>query len=492
MESLQYSKFTGLDRSTDAIDANQLSFLKCENFIVNRVKHALYSRGGSTGWATVGDIWGISGYAEDTGLARVPVRETIIRHRRTAAITYLEKLDWVTSTWIAFPLGASTNFDVGDTSHFAQIGELFVIAAGRPTKLRDVVTGSVTRFGGPPPAAAPTLSNSGTGITGTYRYVYTFVDQSSGWESSPSPTTALYTVSNKTITLTGLETSCAREGVTLKRIYRTIETGEDPFLFVAEIPLATVSYADTLDSLSLGANAPLALNHNPPPSTSYLIESHEGRFWVVDANDPTKLHFSEAFSGSYAELEYFSPDRVFVFPKRITGVASRPGGGLLVFQPPGFGIHEISGRTESEFAVQVFVPKEGTNFKNSIATDGEVIAFWAEDGPAFITNSGVTREISFPQRELLRDVLVREYNGSIFVWTQYSNAHKQFIFHLSVSDSEASGWIDPGARFVVRWVNDTTGELVNWSLDQGGLPSSGGSWYGGSWYLGTWYGGPWV
>ncbi len=492
MDSTFYSKFTGLDVSTDPEDQSQVSFLKLENFVLNRQLGRIYPRGGSKSWSVTGNILGIGGYARDTGTSRIPVSETIVRHRRTAAISYIEKLNWNTDVWDNITLGANTAFDVSDTTSFAQVSELLAVCGGRPAKIRDISSGSIERLGGPAPSAAPSLTTYGTGLTGTYSYVYTFRDSATAWESSPSSATGLLAVANKTVTVGGLETTCAREGVDKLRIYRTISTGEAPYLYVAELALGTAAYDDTIPDSSLGLTAPDFGDNDPPPANSYLIHAHEDRLWLVDAAEPTKLYYSKAFGGEYRNLEYFSEDRVEYFPKRITGLASRPGGGLLIFQPPGFGIWELSGRTESEFTLQIQYPKEGTNFKDSVKSNGTFVAFWREDGPAYVGGDGILADKTFAARNHVRGALLTEYNNNVQVWTQVSNANKQFIFCLAASDTAASDWYDESTGLPVSWIDADTGATVGWSFDEASPPPTGGNWWGASWYGGSWYGGPWI
>jgi len=127
-------------------------------------------------------------------------------------------------------------------------------------------------MGVPAPTGAPTLVK--TGGSGTVHedraYVYTYISTfgTVKEESAPSPATTISTVEpNATVTVSGF-TAAPTTGynITHRRIYRTV-TGATTttYLFVAEIPVATTSYADTKLIAELGSELP-SLYWNPPPS----------------------------------------------------------------------------------------------------------------------------------------------------------------------------------------------------------------------------------
>jgi hypothetical protein len=123
------------------------------------------------------------------------------------------------------------------------------------------------------PAAAPTLVKSGG--SGTVKedraYVYTNISTfgSVQEESAPSPATTVSAVEpNATVTVSGFS-SVAVSGynITSRRIYRSVAgTDTVSYLFVAEIPVATTSYADTLLAINLGSSL-TSLYYTEPPST---------------------------------------------------------------------------------------------------------------------------------------------------------------------------------------------------------------------------------
>jgi hypothetical protein len=123
------------------------------------------------------------------------------------------------------------------------------------------------------PTAAPTLVKSGgSGAVHEDRaYVYTNVSTfgSVQEESAPSPAGSVSAVEpNATVTVSGFS-SVAVSGynITSRRIYRSVTgTSTVSYLFVAEIPVATTSYADTVLAASLGSSL-TSLYYTEPPST---------------------------------------------------------------------------------------------------------------------------------------------------------------------------------------------------------------------------------
>jgi len=125
-------------------------------------------------------------------------------------------------------------------------------------------------MGVPNPTGAPTLvASSAAGTTETRAYVYTYISEFGDVkeESGPSPAAqVIVDTSGATVTVSGF-TAPPTTGynITARRIYRTI-TGATTvtYSFVAEIPLATTSYVDSLTVAELGSELP-SLYWSPPP-----------------------------------------------------------------------------------------------------------------------------------------------------------------------------------------------------------------------------------
>lgn len=418
-------------------------------------------RAGSKVWAHTGDILGMGVYSVAQSSYRVPNTANVLRHRRNSGTSYIEKYDPSGDTWSALTLGANTSFGANGIAQFAQCGTLLAICGGRPAKLQSI-SGTVERLGGPAPTAAPTWGTSGTGLTGRTMGYYTFYDPTTGWESSPSPVTSLTTLSNQQLDWSALETSCAREGVTQKRLYRTqlAADGQEPYYRVATIALATTTYADTVADASLGAQGPSFNDHDPPPTDSYICIVYANRVWIASGNE---LWYSRPYDGNNYQLEYFSPDRVFRFPQRIMGLAYTPDfGRLLVFCPPGHGIHYIAGKSETTFEQDLFKKSEGTNFPSSICEHEDLVGYWGQNGPTVLSPGGVVTDFSEDVKEEIRQSAAKDYNGDVFIFTLWHPVHECFFWFYSATDSATGLWEDLTIGAVREWEDSTTGAVVDW------------------------------
>jgi hypothetical protein len=446
-----YSDFIGLNRTTNIVDAPQVTFQKLDNLIPNRVKGALVPRPGSTVWATTGTVYGIGSFSKESASYLVPNVEHVIRHRRNGGTSTIERLDWGTSSWTAITLGAQTSFGITGIATFAQIDTVQCICGGRPAYLTDPTSGSINRLGGPAPATAPTWGTSAGSLTGQAYGCYTFYDSTTGWESSPSPLTSLTTLTADQIDWSGLETTCAKEGVDKKRLYRTQSASEGEGLMyrVGEVNLAVTTFTDDVADAAMTSASPDIGDHDAPPTSAYLCIAYANRFWIATGNE---LWYSLPYDGSVSSLQYFSEDRVFRFSARITGLAFTPDfGRLLVFLPVGKGIHYVSGRSEETFEQDIFKATEGTNFPSSISSHEEMVSYWGANGPTIITPGGVVTDFAEDLKEMFRDLATKEYNSDVFIWSAWHPVLESFIWGFAASDTATSQWADAVTDSEALW-----------------------------------------
>lgn len=462
MKSEYYHDFLGIKTKESATAAPSVSFALLENFVTDRIRGGLTKRPGSVKWAHTGAILGIVGYSKESSSHLVPPVTHVLRHRYHSGTSYIEKLDWAGSSWSAITQGANVSFSNTGIMTAAQFGSVLALCGGRPAKLLDPAAGSLSRLGGPGPAAAPSWTLAAGSLTGQAQGCYTFYDATTGWESSPSPVTSLTALSSNQITW-GTATTAAREGVTHKRLYRSqiAAEGEPPFYRVAEITLATASYVDTSADSALGAALEIdSGDHDAPPTESFLVIEWEGRFWIAAGN---ALWYSKAHNGQDVNLEYYSAERVIYFPRRITGLAfTADFARLLVFQPAGSGIHYVAGRTEADFEQKMFKSGEGTNFISSVSYSGEAVVYWGPRGPTMITPSAEVVNIGEDIENSLREALVSEYNGNVYIFSFFHPVYG-FMFFFSTETTDLALWEDPDTHSVIGWQDVVTGETIDWS-----------------------------
>jgi len=154
-------------------------------------------------------------------------------------------------------------FYTGDGAPKATYAAIALSGSNYPTVSRPL--------GIPAPGSAPTVSVTGTpteptDIPETRVYAYTVVNKESGFEfeSAPSAASADATVRvGQSVTVGGFASVPSGYTLTHRRIYRATA---GVFLFVAEIPIASTSYSDSILAEDLGEELP-SLTWLPPPDT---------------------------------------------------------------------------------------------------------------------------------------------------------------------------------------------------------------------------------
>lgn len=149
------------------------------------------------------------------------------------------------------------------------------------------------------PTAAPVAAVAGVEDPApelnTRSYVYTWVDSVSGFESAPSPVSNIVTMDEvgQSVNVT-MSTTAPVDGtynVDTKRIYRTVTgTATVEFQFVAEVPLATAVYNDSIISAETG-EVLLTDDFERPPLTMQGVTAHPAGFFV--GFDGNTMCFSE-------------------------------------------------------------------------------------------------------------------------------------------------------------------------------------------------------
>lgn len=150
-----------------------------------------------------------------------------------------------------------------------------------------------TRHGIYPPVTTGTIATAptGTALTGSYSYKFTFVN-SQAVESDVGPVTNTMTVANENIRITSIPIGAQSFGVAARRIYRTADAGTTYKRVIELANNTTTTYDDAILDASLGAAAPT--DQGVPPNYNVVVY-HQNRLFM---NDPTNLNYVW-----YSELE---------------------------------------------------------------------------------------------------------------------------------------------------------------------------------------------
>ena len=225
---------------------------------------------------------------------------TLVANTRSIYKYYASAAD---AYWLAW---ASEGVDVvasptTDTTDY----RLYYTGDGVPKKTNETLvstgTGAYPRgwlnMGVPAPTGAPTVAASGgSGTTENRAYVYTYISTfgSLKEESAPSPAATVAVLPGGTVTVNGFTAApTSNYNVTHRRIYRSVSgSTTDSYQFVAEIPVATTSYADTLTAAQLGEVIG-TIGWTPPPSDlAGLVALPGGALAGFSGNT---VYFSEPF-----------------------------------------------------------------------------------------------------------------------------------------------------------------------------------------------------
>ena len=151
------------------------------------------------------------------------------------------------------------------------------------------------------PQTAPSVSLSGTGLTGTYSYCVSFVTKW-GAETNVGTGSTPVSPSNQQVTLSQIPIGGA--DVAERKIYRT-KTGGSVYYYLKTLTdnIATET-TDILADTGLGTDiAPV--DHDPPPSDFGMLAEWKHFLWGVRISEPARIYFSHQ---GYPEI--FNTDEV--------------------------------------------------------------------------------------------------------------------------------------------------------------------------------------
>lgn len=251
------------------------------------------------------------------------------------------------------------------------------------------------RLGVPAPEEAPTGVKSGTAdpeqIPNEVSYVYTLVTVL-GEEGPPSDPSALFSVTDtETVTLTmpAIDVPSGNYNLgtgALKRIYRS-NTGSEftEYQFVAEVPIATTTYADVLASSFLGELLPSETWIGPPDDNSSLYPNGQMKGLTFIANGILAGYSGNTVCFSVPNLPHAWPvDYRYTIDGTIKGIATTPNGVVLLTNGrPVF----ISGGDPSTMTETVLDFSEACINENSIVDMGAYVLYASPTGLCAVENA---------------------------------------------------------------------------------------------------------
>lgn len=299
-----------------------------------------------------------------------------------------------TPLWLSWPL----DVDVvpGPLADTTESRIYLTGAAATPQKTNYALASANTYYplGVPAPAAGPTVSPSGgAGSSETRAYVYTYLATFGAVteESAPSPPSSTITVlTGGTVTVNGFTAPPGGYNITGRRIYRTV-TGNttDTYEFVAEIPLATASYADSLTVTQLGEVLP-SLGWLPPPDALKGLIALPGGFLAGFVGNT--VYFSEPFYPHAWPVAY-----AISVPFQIKGLAAY-GSSIAVMTEKNPYI--INGSAPGFLSAEKLPMEEPCVSKYTIASD--------EQGVIYASPNGLIGIGSTSRGNLTRDLYTRD------------------------------------------------------------------------------------
>lgn len=252
-----------------------------------------------------------------------------------------------------------------------------------------------------PVSASPIVAGAGTGLTGTYQYVYTYYDATDGTESAPSPVSIEVVVTNKSIDVPVIISTEAH--VDNIRIYRVGGTIVE-FSFVAEIANATATYSDSIaDADLIGTLLDSDTNNPIPNNIQYFTEAYGELFGAVG----DRLYHTKGVGN----FNYWPATNFVKFPSTIIGITSIARG-LIVWTD--FETYILTGTNVNTFIQYRISDIYGCVSNTSVISLGDITLFVSKEGICSTNGSSVKLITKAKQNLLSLDVVDSTFYGDVY------------------------------------------------------------------------------
>lgn len=292
----------------------------------------------------------------------------------TDASSWSDVVTFTSSTWIA----------VSHVSCQAEAAANFYtyVACGSVTK--KILATTASPIGCTQPAAGPGVATQGVGLTGVYKYVYTYYDSAVGDESEESAESTI-TLTNQGCRVT-INTGGGGSNADQVKIYRTIAGGGSLYL-VATQAKGTATYDDTTADADLGAYLDSDAV-GAPPTGATILGNYLGRCWYLGfpaggSVRTNKLYGSRLLKPGTVPANYY----VLVGNKEIPLTGFAPAfGTAFVFNRDT--IYYLEGSSFDNFDPKETGSSVGTEATQSISASSKGVFFVSRDGAYVHTNAG--------------------------------------------------------------------------------------------------------
>lgn len=276
-----------------------------------------------------------------------------------------------------------------------------------------------TNLGVARPSSAPSLSAGATGsgfITGSsIDYVYTFVDIF-GQESGPSEPKTVTSVTNATVTVTGLP-AVTDPSIKYLKLYRTVN---GTYLKVTTLTAGTTSFTDgsTADQSNTSLTDPLLTLDagNVAPLEGLAIDPHIGRIWGWSGAGAYWSNTGAPWAWTLSNIIVGEPI------KAMAGTTQ----GMLVLTTSRPYI--IAGNDESSFSLRPFLNTYGTSATFSLVRTDYGLVWWSPQGIVLYDQAG---QFTLLTRDILSGDDVTAYNANASaMFGAYARGY-YYLFHAS-------------------------------------------------------------
>lgn len=277
----------------------------------------------------------------------------------------------------------------------------------RATSVSDT---NVYNWGIAAPSAAPTATLAGTGITGNYFYCYTFWNDNTSHESSPSPVSAVVSPANQTATVT-MSNAGVDSQVTHFKLYRSTTQASgasapstSTFQLVSKQVIGTTTYADSTADSALGSEYAPGQNMNDPPPASIVGCYSQGRMWLFTGSTVWATGYEETSKGVPEEsvpggsLGKLGGGNAWNWDRPVKALATTVDG-IAVFTP--LRIYGIQGDSLDTFRIYRILDNRGAASDANVATFGNDIVWFDTSGQVFHSQLG---EIGTDIRPSIADI----------------------------------------------------------------------------------------